>query len=207
MISMASARNLLVGVILAQTLMACAKPPVVGGDKSGNADASKSGAATSDRSITSTSGVTNNLGANAGRDANADTNLNRANSNPNASANGSCGNLSGLQVKQNIHYATDADTIKAEDGAIVQVHAQYLSSHPGCVVRLEGNSDERGSSEYNLALGQRRADGIRKMLLVRGVKEGQIESISNGEEKPKAKDHDEPSWLENRRTDFSYNPR
>ena len=207
MISMASARNLLVGVILAQTLMACAKPPVVGGDKSGNADASKSGAATSDRSITSTSGVTNNLGANAGRDANADTNLNRANSNPNASANGLCGNLSGLQVKQNIHYATDADTIKAEDGAIVQVHAQYLSSHPGCVVRLEGNSDERGSSEYNLALGQRRADGIRKMLLVRGVKEGQIESISNGEEKPKAKDHDEPSWLENRRTDFSYNPR
>ena len=197
MISMAAARNLLVGVILAQTLMACAKPPVVGGDKSGNADASKSGAAISDRSITSTSGVTNNLGANAGR----------ANSNPNASANGSCGNLSGLQVKQNIHYATDADTIKAEDGAIVQVHAQYLSSHPGCMVRLEGNSDERGSSEYNLALGQRRADGIRKMLLVRGVKEGQIESISNGEEKPKAKDHDEPSWLENRRTDFSYNPR
>ncbi|MBP0122568.1 MAG: OmpA family protein [Candidatus Nitrotoga sp.] len=187
--------------------MACAKPPVVGGDKSGNADASKSGAATSDRSITSTSGVTNNLGANAGRDANADTNLNRANSNQNATANGSCGNLSGLQVKQSIHYATDADTIKAEDGAIVQAHAQYLSGHPGCVVRLEGNSDERGSSEYNLALGQRRADGIRKMLLVRGVKEGQIESISNGEEKPKAKDHDEPSWLENRRTDFSYNPR
>jgi|APGre2960657468_1045069.scaffolds.fasta_scaffold08916_2 peptidoglycan-associated lipoprotein len=207
MISMSAVRNLLVGVILAQTLMACAKPPVVGGDKSGNADASKSGAATSDRSIANTSGVTNDLGANAGRDANADTNLNRANSNQNATANGSCGNLSGLQVKQSIHYATDADTIKAEDGAIVQAHAQYLSGHPGCVVRLEGNSDERGSSEYNLALGQRRADGIRKMLLVRGVKEGQIESISNGEEKPKAKDHDEPSWLENRRTDFSYNPR
>lgn len=207
MISMAAARNLLVGVILAQTLMACAKPPVVGGDKSGNADASKSGAAISDRSITSTSGVTNNLGANAGRDANADTNLNRANSNPNASANGSCGNLSDLQVKQSIHYVTDADTIKAEDGAIVQAHAQHLIGHARCVVRLEGNSDERGSSEYNLALGQRRADGIRKMLLVRGVKEGQIESISNGEEKPKAKNHDESSWLENRRTDFNYNPR
>ena len=205
MISMSAVRNLLVGVILAQTLMACAKPPVVGGDKSGNADASKSGAAISDRSIANTSGVTNDLGANAGRDANA--NLNHANSNQNASANGSCGNLSGLQVKQSIHYATDADTIKAEDGAIVQAHAQHLSGHPGCVVRLEGNSDERGSSEYNLALGQRRADGIRKMLLVRGVKEGQIESISNGEEKPKAKNHDESSWLENRRTDFNYNPR
>jgi peptidoglycan-associated lipoprotein len=205
MISMSAVRNLLVGLILAQTLMACAKPPVVGGDKSGNADASKSGAAISDRSIANTSGVTNDLGANAGRDAN--TNLNHANGNQNASANGSCGNLSGLQVKQSIHYATDADTIKAEDGAIVQAHAQHLSGHPGCVVRLEGNSDERGSSEYNLALGQRRADGIRKMLLVRGVKEGQIESISNGEEKPKAKNHDESSWLENRRTDFNYNPR
>jgi len=205
MITMVTVRSLLVGAILAQTLMACAKPPVVGGDKSGNADASKSGAAISDRSIANTSGVTNDLGANAGRDANA--NLNHANSNQNASANGLCGNLSGLQVKQSIHYATDADTIKAEDGAIVQAHAQHLIGHPGCVVRLEGNSDERGSSEYNLALGQRRADGIRKMLLVRGVKEDQIESISNGEEKPTAKNHDESSWLENRRTDFNYNPR
>jgi peptidoglycan-associated lipoprotein len=205
MIAMVTVRSLLVGAILAQTLMACAKPPVVGGDKSGNADASKSGAAISDRSIANTSGVTNDLGANAGRDANA--NLNHANSNQNASANGLCGNLSGLQVKQSIHYATDADTIKAEDGAIVQAHAQHLIGHPGCVVRLEGNSDERGSSEYNLALGQRRADGIRKMLLVRGVKEDQIESISNGEEKPTAKNHDESSWLENRRTDFNYNPR
>jgi peptidoglycan-associated lipoprotein len=205
MITMVTVRSLLVGAILAQTLMACAKPPVVGGDKSGNADASKSGAAISDRSIANTSGVTNDLGANAGRDANA--NLNHANSNQNASANGLCGNLSGLQVKQSIHYATDADTIKAEDGAIVQAHAQHLIGHPGFVVRLEGNSDERGSSEYNLALGQRRADGIRKMLLVRGVKEDQIESISNGEEKPTAKNHDESSWLENRRTDFNYNPR
>jgi peptidoglycan-associated lipoprotein len=205
MITMVTVRSLLVGAILAQTLMACAKPPVVGGDKSGNADASKSGAAISDRSIANTSGVTNDLGANAGRDANA--NLNHANSNQNASANGLCGNLSGLQVKQSIHYATDADTIKAEDGAIVQAHAQHLIGHPGCVVRLEGNSDERGSSEYNLALGQRRADGIRKMLLVRGVKEDQIESISNGEENPTAKNHDESSWLENRRTDFNYNPR
>ena len=205
MVTMATARNLLVGAILAQTLMACAKPPVAGGDKSGNADASKSGTAISDRSIANASGVTNDLGANAGRDANA--NLNHANSNQNASANGLCGNLSGLQVRQSIHYATDADTIKAEDGAIVQAHAQHLIGHPGCVVRLEGNSDERGSSEYNLALGQRRADGIRKMLLVRGVKEGQIESISNGEEKPTAKNHDESSWLENRRTDFNYNPR
>jgi peptidoglycan-associated lipoprotein len=205
MITMVTVRSLLVGAILAQTLMACAKPPVVGGDKSGNADASKSGAAISDRSMANTSSVTNDLGANAGRDANA--HLNHANSNQNASANGLCGNLSGLQVKQSIHYATDADTIKAEDGAIVQAHAQHLIGHPGCVVRLEGNSDERGSSEYNLALGQRRADGIRKMLLVRGVKEDQIESISNGEEKPTAKNHDESSWLENRRTDFNYNPR
>ena len=205
MIKLATVRNLLVAAILAQTLMACAKPPVAGGDKSGNADASKSGAAISDRSIANASGVTNDLGANAGRNANA--NLNHANSNQNASANGSCGNLSDLQVKQSIHYVTDADTIKAEDGAIVQAHAQHLIGHARCVVRLEGNSDERGSSEYNLALGQRRADGIRKMLLVRGVKEGQIESISNGEEKPKAKNHDESSWLENRRTDFNYNPR
>jgi peptidoglycan-associated lipoprotein len=71
-------------------------------------------------------------------------------------------------------------------------------------VRLEGNCDERGSNEYNLSLGQRRADGVKKMLELGGAKTGQVESTSYGEEMPKASGHDESSWSQNRRTDLRY---
>ena len=86
----------------------------------------------------------------------------------------------------------------------MQAHAEYLAKHPNRNVRLEGNADERGSIEYNLALGQRRADGVKKMLLVGGAKEGQIESVSYGEEKPVATAHNEAAWSQNRRTDLNY---
>jgi peptidoglycan-associated lipoprotein len=86
----------------------------------------------------------------------------------------------------------------------VQAHAQYLSSHANRKVRLEGNCDERGSTEYNLGLGQRRADGVKKMLQVGGVKDSQIDAVSYGEEKPRATGHDETSWAQNRRTDLNY---
>ena len=89
----------------------------------------------------------------------------------------------------------------------MQAHAEYLVEHPSRKVRLEGNSDERGSSEYNLALGQRRADGVKKRLLVGGVRDDQIESVSYGEENPKGEMHDESSWSQNRRTDLIYNSR
>ena len=86
----------------------------------------------------------------------------------------------------------------------MQAHAEYLATHPNRTVRLVGNADERGSNEYNLALGQRRADGAKKMLLVGGAKEGQIESVSYGEEKPVATAHNEAAWSQNRRTDLNY---
>jgi peptidoglycan-associated lipoprotein len=70
-------------------------------------------------------------------------------------------------------------------------------------VRLDGNC-ECGSNEYNLALGQRRADGVKKMLELGGAKSAQMDSVSYGEEKPKASAHDEASWAQNRRTDLNY---
>ena len=119
-------------------------------------------------------------------------------------ANDPFNNPNSLLAKRVIYYPTDVDTISEQDKPIVQAHAEYLVEHPSRTVRLEGNSDERGSSEYNLALGQRRADGVKKRLLMSGVREGQIESISYGEEKPKGKTHDESSWSQNRRTDLNY---
>lgn len=108
-------------------------------------------------------------------------------------------------AKRSVYYPFDVSVVQDADKPIVQAHAKYLSEHANRKVRLEGNCDERGSDEYNLALGQRRADGVKKLLLVSGVKDRQIETISYGEEKPRATGHDEASWSQNRRTDLNYN--
>jgi len=110
-----------------------------------------------------------------------------------------------LLSKRSIYYPIDMDAVPEQDKPTVQAHAEYLVAHPSLTVRLEGHTDERGSSEYNLALGQRRADGVKKQMVLGGVKESQLESVSYGEEKPKASTHDESSWLQNRRTDLKYN--
>ena len=112
---------------------------------------------------------------------------------------------SGLLAKRSVYYLKDVDAVQEQDKRTVQAYAKYLAEHSNRSVRLEGHADERGSSEYNLALGQRRAEGVKKMLLVGGVKDGQIESVSYGEEKPMSTAHDETAWSQNRRTDLIYN--
>lgn len=109
-----------------------------------------------------------------------------------------------ILAKRSVYYPFDVYVVQDADKPIVQAHAQYLSGHPNRNVRLEGNCDERGSTEYNLGLGQRRADGVKKMLQVGGAKDSQIEAVSYGEEKPKLTCHDESCWKENRRTDLNY---
>jgi len=106
--------------------------------------------------------------------------------------------------KRSVYYPFDVSAVQEADKPIVLAHAKYLSEHSDRKVRLEGNADERGSNEYNLALGQRRADGVKKMLELGGAKASQIETVSYGEEKPKATGHDEASWSQNRRTDLNY---
>ena len=110
-----------------------------------------------------------------------------------------------ILAKRSVFYPFDVAVVQADDSAIVEAHAKYLSEHSDRKVRLEGNCDERGSDEYNLALGQRRADGVKKLLLAGGVKDSQVSTASYGEEKPKATGHDEASWSQNRRTDLNYN--
>lgn len=109
-----------------------------------------------------------------------------------------------ILAKRSVYYPFDVAVVQDSDKPIVQAHAKYLSEHANRKVRLEGNCDERGSNEYNLALGQRRADGVKKMLQLGGVRDIQMESVSYGEEKPKASGHDEASWAQNRRTDLNY---
>lgn len=106
--------------------------------------------------------------------------------------------------KRSTYYPFDVSAVQDDDKPLVQAHAMYLSEHPQRKVRLEGNCDERGSNEYNLALGQRRADGVKKMLQLGGTKASQITTVSYGEEKPKAAGHNETAWKQNRRTDIVY---
>ena len=109
-----------------------------------------------------------------------------------------------ILAKRSVFYPVDVSVVQSADRAVVEAHAKYLASHAGAKVRIEGNCDERGSNEYNLALGQRRAEGVRKMLQAGGASAGQIESVSNGEEKPKQTCHSEKCWQENRRSDLIY---
>src|SRR5450756_2155207 len=109
-----------------------------------------------------------------------------------------------ILAKRSVYYPFDVSAVQDADKPIVVAHAKYLSEHPDRNVRVEGNADERGSNEYNLALGQRRADGVNQMLVLGGAKASQIETVSYGEEKPKATGHDEASWSQNRRSDIKY---
>ena len=111
---------------------------------------------------------------------------------------------SSILAKRSLYYPLDGYVVLDSDKPAVQAHAKYLAEHPNRKVRLEGHADERGSNEYNLALGQRRADGVKNMLILGGAKSGQIETASYGEEKPKATEHDESAWSQNRRTDIIY---
>jgi peptidoglycan-associated lipoprotein len=106
--------------------------------------------------------------------------------------------------KRSAYFDFDKSAVKDADKPMVQAHGQYLAEHAGRNVVLEGNADERGSSEYNLALGNRRAESVKKMLVVSGAKAGQVSTISYGEEKPKAVGHNEAAWSQNRRADIVY---
>jgi len=103
---------------------------------------------------------------------------------------------SSILAKRSVYFPFDVSAVQDMDKPVVEAHARN--------VRLEGNADERGSNEYNLALGQRRAESVKKMMILGGASASQIETISYGEEKPVGTGHDESSWSQNRRTDIKY---
>jgi len=106
--------------------------------------------------------------------------------------------------KRVIYFEYDQDSVKAEYAALIQEHAKFLSNNRNRKIRLEGHADERGSREYNMALGQRRADAVRKATSVLGVSNDRMETVSFGEDKPKATGHDESAWAQNRRVEIVY---
>ena len=106
--------------------------------------------------------------------------------------------------KRSIFFDYDSNLVKDEFKPIVAAHARYLQQNGGSKMRVEGNADDRGSREYNLALGQRRADAVKQMMQILGVKPDQVETVSFGEEKPRCSEAAESCWSQNRRGDIVY---
>jgi peptidoglycan-associated lipoprotein len=109
-----------------------------------------------------------------------------------------------ISKERSVYFDYDKFDVKSSQAAVVERHGKYLASKAPLAIRVEGNADERGGREYNLALGQKRADAVARALKVYGVSDKQVEAVSFGKEKPRATGHDEASWAENRRVDLSY---
>ena len=131
--------------------------------------------------------------------------------NANAAGSGNNGQTFGgmsvqdLQQRYNtVYFGFDKYDIEGEYQTLLDAHAAYLNATPAAKVLVEGNADERGTPEYNIALGQRRADAVRNFLGAKGVQAGQVSTVSYGEEKPAVLGHDEAAYSKNRRAVFAY---
>ena len=109
--------------------------------------------------------------------------------------------------KRTVYFMLDSSEVQPDFIPVIAAHAQYLIANPAQKITLEGNADERGSREYNIALGEQRAKSVAGMMKVQGVSENQLEIVSYGEEKPAAFGSDESAWEKNRRVELVYQPR
>jgi len=109
-----------------------------------------------------------------------------------------------LSTGRSVYFDFDMALVKPEFSSLIERHGKYLTSNPKVSIKIEGNADERGSAEYNLALGQKRAEAVRQALRIYGVNAAQMEAVSWGSERPKAAGHDESAWAQNRRADLQY---
>jgi len=110
----------------------------------------------------------------------------------------------GILAQRNIYFAFDSSELSPEGTTLIAAHAHYLIGHSNLHVRLEGNTDERGSREYNIGLGERRAQAVRRAMLLQGVAETQLSTVSYGAERPAVEGHDEAAWSKNRRVTINY---
>lgn len=114
---------------------------------------------------------------------------------------------SSILAERVIYFDFDRSDVKPEFMGVIQAHAQYLVANPDTTITLEGHTDERGSREYNVALGNRRAQAVRRMLMFHGVADRQVSTVSYGEEKPVALGQNEDAWARNRRVEIVYGRR
>jgi peptidoglycan-associated lipoprotein len=112
-----------------------------------------------------------------------------------------------LLAKRTVYFEFDDSVVLDEDRPILEAHAEYLSQNPSATITLEGHTDERGTREYNLALGEQRATSARQFMNLVGASGQQIRTVSYGEERPAALGHNEEAWAQNRRVEIIYRDR
>ena len=159
-----------------------------------------------DGSKTASSNTTSNQSSSSSKDANLDLvgkpsgdaeKNNQKKSDPLDQADGPLS-------KRIIYFEYDSSAIKPEFNSVIEAHGKYLAANTQKKIVIQGNTDERGGTEYNLALGQRRAEAVRKTLSLIGVNDSQMEAVSFGKENPKDSGHDEAAWSQNRRAEIIY---
>ena len=176
-------KKFLVAATMAALLAGCSTQPaapVEDQSAAAAAAAAKDGAATSGTTTSGVSGSATGTGANPLKDPN------------------------NILSKRSIYFEFDSFVVEDKYKAQIDAHAKYLSGNRSAKVTLQGHTDERGSREYNIALGQKRADAVKRAMTLMGVQDVVIETISYGKEKPKREGHDEAAWAENRRVDIVY---
>lgn len=183
-------KKMLSGLLLALVLTACKSTPMV--DKPVAVD-DKSPASSTTNSTTTNN---NNADTSGIKEVTIDSNANSGNSPLNDPNN--------ILSKRNVYFDFDSDTIRAEYRPLIEAHAKYLVANSNAKVVLQGNADERGTREYNLSLGQRRAVAVKKSFNLLGVQDKQIETVSFGEEKATPNCADEACYQANRHVDIVY---
>jgi peptidoglycan-associated lipoprotein len=176
-------KKFLVAAAMAALLAGCSTQPAAPVDEqsaAAAAAAAKDGAATSGTTTSGVSGSATGTGANPLKDPN------------------------NILSKRSIYFEFDSFVVEDKYKAQIDAHSRYLSANRSAKVTLQGHTDERGSREYNIALGQKRADAVKRAMTLMGVQDVVIETVSYGKEKPKREGHDEPAWAENRRVDIVY---
>jgi peptidoglycan-associated lipoprotein len=113
-------------------------------------------------------------------------------------------NPNSLLATRVIYFDYDQSTVRADYLDVISAHADYLAANPQLVVRLEGHADERGTREYNLGLGENRANSVRSLMMAQGVADNQMVVVSYGEERPTAYEHNDEAWALNRRVELIY---
>lgn len=141
-------------------------------------------------------------GNSGGSDANSATNGKNGKGGANGTGNGT--DLAQLLAQRVVHFDFDSSDVQNADYQTLLAHAQYLKDHSNAKVKLAGHADERGTREYNMALGERRAKSVEAFLSSNGARASQLDTVSYGKEKPVNDGHDESAWAANRRVEISY---
>ena len=136
----------------------------------------------------------------------ASTSTNALAGDANSTSRGYAGEGTGPLARKIIYFDFDKSEIKPEFADLIAAHARNLSADPNLRMKLEGNTDERGTREYNIGLGERRAQAVRRALMLQGVAESQLNTVSFGAERPAAEGDDEAAWAQNRRVELVYAP-